>query len=891
MKTVYVYFANHFDLTWRRCWERDTIYQGGRYASYQRIEELCLERNLDLAERSDGAYLVEQTLTMRAFLAKHPDALPRLKALYKKGLFEMCGAGEAIIDINLCSFETMCRNLASGVNYCRTVLEMPPLLACHDDGFGSSAQFPQVMRQCGLPGIQGMSYSIPDNTYWRGLDGSTVLVWRGAPGRNYFFDHCYHEPCRSCGGHATLHCEACRGTGLDLPQNFYPPFEPAPGEEFANGLAQYVVRSEEMLPPEGLSELLRHWETGQPDIRYVWATPRHLAALWQPLAGVDHPPSDQISSRIENNPAQTGCYTTRIRIKQEARRCEALFYGWEAVLALTCPQSPDTTAWTTSFLELPLLFFHDAITGTHQDEAYTELLDRMSAMRRAIHREAAHTLQHAGLSEAVVPAPAIPDSMLQLFTTTLEPVPLRAPLADTPWREAKPLVAVSADGHRWPVVYDWHPWSPPLQAWPGRLIEAVGSTARSRPDNSPTTLEVNGRKPLCWQELRLEPAAVPHTIDVRELRNQYLSVELNDRGVAAIRDLHSGAVARADDIAAIGGLVLDEDVGDPWATRQKPAFSHPLSPFTRPLGALRFEGYSEAYFGGRYEPNLRFGREADPSLFALEWMITVRLLDDARRVDFGYEIFWKSANRRIRAVFPVQAASDSAWYSIPGGVLERPRYDQTESFLWSPGGDWPALHFAAAHPAAGQSAGWAVINYGTPSARVAEGRILMSLLRSPAFGHCLERYAQNYPMPTNGIRDGGWHHFTLSFAPHAGADDMSRLGVEAEALNRATPAAATRPGSRLPTVPFHISGKGIQLISVKLPFNGSRDRVIRLLNTQPVPATAVMDKTAERMLHVTPCLLSEEEIGPPLAGFPLLLEFKPFEVRTFRITETARTPG
>lgn len=73
------------------------------YASYRRIEELCLLRNIELAEQGEGAYVVEQALTLRAFLDTHPEALPRLQALYAKGLFEVCGAGEAIIDVNLCS--------------------------------------------------------------------------------------------------------------------------------------------------------------------------------------------------------------------------------------------------------------------------------------------------------------------------------------------------------------------------------------------------------------------------------------------------------------------------------------------------------------------------------------------------------------------------------------------------------------------------------------------------------------------------------------------------------------------------------------------------------------------------------------------------------------------
>lgn len=635
-------------------------------------------------------------------------------------------------------------------------------------------------------------------------------------------------------------CDVCQGTGLDLPQNFYPPFEPALAADLSGDMGQYCVNSEEMLPPDGFTALLRRWEARDPDVRYIWATPRRLAALWQPLAAVDKPVGGQIASRVENNPVQTGCYVSRIRIKQEARRCEAQFYGWETALALSCPQAMDPAAWEAAFLELPLFFFHDAVTGTHQDEAYAELMDRMAAMRRTVNGEAERTLQRAGWRDAQVPAPAAANTLVQAFAPCFAGSALRVPLASVPWRLVQPLVAVAADGRRWPVVYECHAWSPPIPSAPGRLIDAVGPSARTRPDECHATIEIGDPAALQWQTLRLEPAAAPRTLAGTELRNASLTVELGDHGVAAIHDARTGAVARLDDLASVGGLVIEEDVGDPWGTRRQSTFRRSLTPFTRRLGALRHDGYSEAYYAGRYEPNLPFGREEDPEIFALEWYITVRLLDDARRVDFEYEVFWKSENRRVRAVFPVQAESDAAWYSIPGGWLERARYDQTETHLWSPAGDWPALHFVAAQPAAKQSAGWAVVNYGTPSARVADGRIMLSRLRSPGFGHCLERYAQNYPMPTSGLRDGGWRHFTLSCMPHGGAADLPRLAAEAAALNLAVPAASASGGARLPGAPFQAEGEGLQLVAAKLPFGGGPGRIVRLLNLNAASSCAVL---------------------------------------------------
>ncbi|MEI8195648.1 MAG: hypothetical protein WCI73_07045, partial [Phycisphaerae bacterium] len=109
-KTVYVLFANHFDLVWRRGWERSYEYDGQRWASYCEVEDSILNQVLDLADLGRGAYQLEQTLSLRTYLRHHPEALPRLRRLQQAGLFEILGGGEAIIDVNMCAFETMARN-------------------------------------------------------------------------------------------------------------------------------------------------------------------------------------------------------------------------------------------------------------------------------------------------------------------------------------------------------------------------------------------------------------------------------------------------------------------------------------------------------------------------------------------------------------------------------------------------------------------------------------------------------------------------------------------------------------------------------------------------------------------------------------------------------------
>ena len=151
-----------------------------------------------------------------------------------------------------------------------------------------------MIRGCGYRGVSALSYCRPDNAYWRGLDGSVVFNGGGgAPGRGYFFDHCYQEPCRTCRGLDSEGCAACQDTGLDLAQNYYPSFEPVDPAQVPGDVGQYTICSEEMFPPEGFSATLRAWEARQPGVRYVWGTLRNFAALWaHDEARVDAPPAD-----------------------------------------------------------------------------------------------------------------------------------------------------------------------------------------------------------------------------------------------------------------------------------------------------------------------------------------------------------------------------------------------------------------------------------------------------------------------------------------------------------------------------------------------------------------------------------------------------------------------
>lgn len=152
--------------------------------------------------------------------------------------------------------------------------------------------------------------------------------------------------------------------------------------------------------------------------------------------------------------------------------------------------------------------------------------------------------------------------------------------------------------------------------------------------------------------------------------------------------------------------------------------------------------------------------------------------------------------------------------------------------------------------------------------------MMISLLRSPAFGHCLERYAQNYPMPYGGIRDGGYHLVEYGLGVCRGATDLPRVAAAARMWNERAlllPADCDIPA-------ISTSDIALQVLAVKPRYRG-RGAVVRVLNCSDRPVEGDIGVTGFRLV---PCTLLEERDntrGPEREGF----YFRPFELRSFRM--------
>jgi len=112
MKKVYIIARNHMDPSWLRCFTDHFRHAqtGDIVRPYSDIEETQILEYMDFAEEYGVKYQIEQSLVVKKFLERNPEQRERFKELVKRGLLELAGGGEAVIDYNLTQGESWARN-------------------------------------------------------------------------------------------------------------------------------------------------------------------------------------------------------------------------------------------------------------------------------------------------------------------------------------------------------------------------------------------------------------------------------------------------------------------------------------------------------------------------------------------------------------------------------------------------------------------------------------------------------------------------------------------------------------------------------------------------------------------------------------------------------------
>ena len=243
---------------------------------------------------------------------------------------------------------------------------------------------------------------------------------------------------------------------------------------------------------------------------------------------------------------------------------------------------------------------------------------------------------------------------------------------------------------------------------------------------------------------------------------------------------------------------------------------------------------------------------------------TITLAADSKRLDFTTDVEWRESHRLMRVAFPVAVRASEATYEVQYGTLRRATHDNTK---------WQYAQFeSCGHRYADLSErdfGVALLNDSKYGYRVKGSVLSMSLLRSPT-----------NPDP---FADKGHQRFTYSILPHKGAlEDSDQVVSSAAAINQGVERFEGFAATDKSVLPVAFEGDGVELAVIKKA-EDSDALVVRLVERRGRRAIGRLTSTIAGAT-ATPCLATElGDTGKPFA-LPSELSFRPFEIKTLRIS-------
>lgn len=714
-KPVHIMCFNHFDPIWRRGFKKPFYYKGEKYVGDYKIQEACIEDWVEMSRETKSKFEIECSLVLRTYLESHPEQLEYIKQLAQEGRFELLAAGEVIADTNMPSGETLVRNLMYGILWGEETLGVAITTGCLNDAFGSSAQLPQIFKGCGVNWITGFSYKYPVGDYWKGLDGSVIKIQPNLMdprlGFSKFLGYgTYYRPCSICKGEG---CSACNNRGFDQSYRMEGELNPEGIDFVKNPFGLIYVGGEETMAPMDLPYKVDQMNAKQEEYEYTFGLQKELAEKYfkTDIENAENCDQRRISPDIEGNPVQTGCYVSRIKAKQNVRRLENSAAAIEKLAVVSYlnggiyPYQQLTDTWKN----IAFASFHDSITGTHIDVGYEELME--TYQKCDIYLEEALEITRTNLI-----------SEDEEFITVFNP-------------------------HGFEVTN--------YVKFQTRKYGEVVFKADKIPAFGFKTFKVT--------EIFIEDRADAAVFGLNKyIENEFYKLTTDEHGVISIFDKQLNKELIHKHKGYANELILENDIGDPWSTREANRTRVRLGHMNSLTGIKRHKGYSEITYSGKFKGNEKvLDDPADYRVLVLEWEQKVILWDGIKRIDFITDIDWDCFDRRIRVSFPTYMLDDDGYYAIPYGTLKRKKYDRADMpGISNPDGNWPSVEWFSTAKNIDVNIG--LLNKGTPCSRIENGEMLISVLRSPSFPSCL-LWPKVYNAPVyDGMRDQGRHSFEYS---------------------------------------------------------------------------------------------------------------------------------
>jgi alpha-mannosidase len=805
-----------------------------------------------LAEHPEYRFALDQVAYVRPYLERYPEDAPNFRKFVKEERLQLVGGTDIMPDVNMPSGESFVHQILYGKGYYRDQLGVDVTVGWNLDTFGHNAQMPQILKLAGYKSywfFRGVSsLDTPSEFMWRGIDGTQIpafwLPWGyglfyGSPGAATEFERFARE----------------RFGALTA---------------FSRGHDRVALDGADVSEPEGqLPGMVRQFnQKGDAPFNLRFGVPTDFEAA------VAKRPDRQVVGG-ELNPIFQGIYSSRIELKQRMRKMEGLLSSAEKLAVLShwlgAPLDPGdlTRAWE------PVLFnqTHDLASGVMVDKVYEDVLRGYDFSQRA--------------AESLVRNSA--DQITTKIDTRGEGFPVvvfnalgwpRTDVAETEVELTEggfvDLAILDSEGQPVPVQlsevnrYGNGGIRHARMTFVAREVPALGyAVYRVVPRTASSAPNAELVAPRLWG------SASAAQQDQGSIENEYYHATFNlwTGEMTSLVDKATGWEA----LRAPGNVVAQEqDGGDLWQLYgtlnggRNIAMTRPilLPDRTRSKLSSEWMGGSGRTTAGpvfsEYHVSHPFGKG--------NFSTRVRLYAGLRRVDIETQILNNDSYVRYRALFPTTIKDGKRTDEIPFGAIERAQGQEYPAQNWMDFGD-------GAH-------GLALLNCGMPGNNVAEGTLMLSLLRSAAitaygFGGGYEPGVSS----DSGLEIG--RTLTLHYAvmPHAG--DWREAGITRAGWEINNPLIIRKVTAHAGTLPprwgwLEVSATNVTVSALKPTRDGSV--VLRVYEATGRASTGVTIKLRAPIDTVYEANLMEDG-GAELRteGISFQFDLHPYEIKTFKL--------
>ena len=810
MGSIHLVCNAHLDPTWLWQWEEGAAAAIG---TFRAAAEFC--------EEYDGFVFNHNEAILYRWVEEYdPVLFAKIQQLVRMGKWHIMGGWHLQPDCNMPSGESFVRQILLGRRYFREKFAARPTVACNFDPFGHSRGLVQILAKSGYTGYlfcrpgQDNCRLAGDEFIWEGFDGSRILAVRASA----FYNSALGKAGEKLANFIKTHAEepvkvmlwgvGNHGGGpsrLDI--------------ETLDGMSRehLALRIRHSTPEDFFAELADRAET----------LPHHAAAL---------------------NPWAPGCYTSQVRVKQKHRLLENELFATEKMI--TAAWCQDLLAYPAADLEeafrdLAMAEFHDILPGSSIQPVEEDSLRLLGHGLEIVSRLKARAFFALAAGEKKARDGEIPILVYNPHPYPIETsVECEFQLADINWEDSLTDVTVFQGEQALPSQVEKELSNLTLD-WRKRVVFRA-KLAPAQMNRFDCRLNIIPGKPVPGMAAR-SGRWLFHTEELDIAVN--MDTGLLDRYCVRGIECLAPHACRA---------IILEDNEDPWGMS--------VRGFTGEVGEFSLLAEEEsASFAGIREARLPPVRviEDGPVRTVVEALfgygdsrlcLRYKLPKHGTEIELEIRVFWNEKNSMLKLELPTLDPDARYRGQVAYGVDALPNHgDEAIAQKW----------VSAISDTLGTVL--TVINDGIYGSDCLQGRVRLTLLRSPAYaGHPIgERVIVPQDRFSPRIDQGErFYRFWLNGGP-AGRR-LAEIDREAMACNEKPMVLSYFPsGGGKPSVPFaELEDEAIQLTAAKQAEHG-HDLILRLFEP-----TGQSRATVLRL---------------PFAGLEHQIELGAFEIRTYRV--------